>query len=149
MNLYESIFIGRQNLSQQQVDALGVSLGLLVRQNSGEVVRSEYCGFRNLAYPIKKNQKGHYYILQLKASADCIHELENTMRLNEDIIRYLVVRVESFDDKDNLISQVKSFSDDYNKDYNQRNNNDANTQEAVAPKADKAEDKAATESNEE
>lgn len=150
MNLYESIFIGRQNLSQQQVDALGVSLGLLVRQNSGEVVRNEYCGFRNLAYPIKKNQKGHYYILQLKASADCIHELENTMRLNEDIIRYLVVRVENFDEKDNLISQVKSFGEDYNKDYNQRNNNDANTQGAAAEsKAEKAEEKATTESNEE
>ena len=56
MNLYENIFIGRQDLSQQQMEALGVSLGLFVTQHDGEVVRSEYCGFRSLAYPIKKKE---------------------------------------------------------------------------------------------
>lgn len=133
MNLYECIFIGRQNLSQQQVDALGVSLGLFVRQNSGEVVCSEYCGLRSLAYPIKKNQKGHYYIIQMKTSAKCVHELENTMRLNEDIIRHLIVRVENFEDKDNLISQVKSFSDDF-KEYNQKSSDQGPQETSSYPK---------------
>lgn len=112
MNLYECIFIGRQDLSQQQVEALGVSLGLLISQNGGGVARSEYCGFRTLAYPVKKNHKGHYYIMQIKAPAAAIAELDRTMKINEDVVRFLIVRVQKFDDKDNLITQVKSFSDD-------------------------------------
>ena len=114
MNLYENIFIGRQDLSQQQIEALGVSLGQFIKQNNGEVVRSEYCGFRNLAYPIKKNHKGHYYIIQLKASAALVAELERIMRINEDIIRHLIVKVDKFDDRDVLISQANmSFNDDF------------------------------------
>jgi small subunit ribosomal protein S6 len=113
MNRYENIFIGRQDLSQQQMEALGVSLGLFVTQNSGEVVRSEYCGFRNLAYPIKKNQKGHYYIIQMKSPANTIAELNRIMKINEDIIRHLIVKVDSFDEKEVLISQAKAFTDDF------------------------------------
>lgn len=113
MNLYENIFIGRQDLSQQQIEALGVNLGLYVTQNGGEVVRSEYCGFRNLAYPINKNHKGHYYIIQMKAPTKVVEELNRTMRLNEDIIRHLIVKVEAFDDKDNLITQMRTMNDDY------------------------------------
>ncbi len=114
MNLYENIFIGRQELSQQQIEALGVNLGLFIKQNGGEVVRSEYCGFRNLAYPIRKNHKGHYYIIQLKGPAPMVAELERIMRINEDIIRHLVVKVDKFDDREILISQAKmSFNDDF------------------------------------
>lgn len=113
MKLYENIFIGRQDLSQQQVEALGASLGLFVTQNGGEVVRSEYCGFRSLAYPIKKNQKGHYYIIQMKSPVSVISELNRTMKINEDIIRYLIVKVDEFDDRETLISQTKSFTDDF------------------------------------
>lgn len=112
MNLYENVFIGRQDLSQQQMEALGVSLGLFVSQHGGEVVRSEYCGFRALAYPIKKNHKGHYYIMQMKADKDVVAELSRMMRINEDIIRCLVVRVDAFDNKENIISQAKTFGED-------------------------------------
>ncbi|MBE6447589.1 MAG: 30S ribosomal protein S6 [Alphaproteobacteria bacterium] len=113
MRLYENIFIGRQDLSQQQIEALGVSLGMLVTQNGGEVVRSEYCGLRNLAYQIKKNHKGHYYIIQMKATSAIVAELNRTMRINEDIIRHLIVKVDAFENKDNLISQAKSYNDDF------------------------------------
>lgn len=113
MNLYECIFIGRQDLSQQQVEALGVSLGLLVSQNGGDVSRSEYCGFRTMAYQVKKNHKGHYYIMQIKASPAAIAELDRTMKINEDIIRFLIVKVQKFDEGDNLITQIKTFVDDF------------------------------------
>ncbi|MBQ3564578.1 MAG: 30S ribosomal protein S6, partial [Alphaproteobacteria bacterium] len=105
MRLYENIFIARQDLSQQQIEALGVNLGLYVTQNGGEVARSEYCGLRNLAYPIKKNHKGHYYIIQMKASGEVVAELNRMMKINEDIIRHLIVKVDKFEDKENLISQ--------------------------------------------
>jgi len=112
MTLYESIFIGRQDLSQQQIEALGVSLGLFVSQNGGEVVRGEYCGLRKLAYPIKKNHKGHYYIIQMKATGAVVAELSRNMKINEDIIRHLIVKVDAFEDKENLISQAKTYGDD-------------------------------------
>lgn len=122
MNLYENIFIGRQDLSQQQMEALGVSLGLFVTQHDGEVVRSEYCGFRNLAYPIKKNHKGHYYVIQMKANGNTVAELNRIMRINEDIVRHLIVKVDAFDDKENLLSQAKTFTDEYlQKDTGYRN----------------------------
>jgi small subunit ribosomal protein S6 len=113
MNLYENIFIGRQDLSQQQVEALGVSLCLFVTQNGGSVVRSEYCGLRSLAYTIKKNHKGHYYIIQMKAPPSVVAELNRTMRINEDIIRHMVVKANEFDSRDNLIYQTKNFGDDF------------------------------------
>ncbi|MDR2782080.1 MAG: 30S ribosomal protein S6 [Holosporaceae bacterium] len=113
MSLYENIFIGRQDLSQQQMEALGVSLCLFVTQNGGEVIRGEYCGFRWLAYPVKKNRKGHYYIIQMKANSALVAELNRIMRINEDIIRHLIVGVDKFADHDNLISQAKAFGDDF------------------------------------
>ena len=112
MALYENIFIGRQDLSQQQIEALGVGLGLYISQNGGSVVRSEYCGLRKLAYPIKKNHKGHYYIIQMNATGAVVAELNRNMKINEDIIRHLIVRVDEFEDKENLISQAKTYGDD-------------------------------------
>jgi small subunit ribosomal protein S6 len=112
MKLYENIFIGRQDLSQQQVEALGANLALFITQNNGEVARSEYCGFRTLAYPIKKNYKGHYYVIHMKVPIETSHELSRTMKLNEDIIRYSIVKVDEFDDRENLILQAKLFGDD-------------------------------------
>jgi small subunit ribosomal protein S6 len=112
MNLYENIFIGRQDLSQQQIEALGVSLCLFITQNTGEVVRSEYCGLRNLTYPIKKNHKGHYYLMQIKTDHATISELDRIMKINEDIVRHLIVKTTKFEDKENIISQLKTPGDD-------------------------------------
>lgn len=120
MSLYENIFIGRQDLSQQQMEALGVSLCLFITQNGGDVVRSEYCGFRNLAYPIKKSRKGHYYIIQIKADGPLIKELGRMMRINEDIIRQLTVKVDEFIDNENIISQAKTLADIMAKDVGYR-----------------------------
>ena len=111
MNLYESVFIGRQDLSQQQMEALGVSLSLFVTQNGGDIIRGEYCGLRSLAYPIKKNRKGHYYVMQIKSDAPLVTELGRIMKINEDIVRQLIVRVDKFNDDENLISQTKILGD--------------------------------------
>ena len=112
MALYENIFIGRQDLSQQQIEALGVSLGLYVSQNGGDVVRGEYCGLRKLAYPIKKNHKGHYYIIQMQADREVVSELDRIMKVNEDIVRHLIVKVDSFENKENLISQARVYGEE-------------------------------------
>lgn len=136
MKLYENVIIGRQDLTQQQMEALAVGLDLFVTKNGGEVVRSEYCGLRNLCYPIKKNNKGHYYIMQIKVDPKHIKELERMMGLNEDIIRFLVVKVDAFETRENLITQAKFFSESNSaiakaktKDSGYRNKNAINTTE--------------------
>ena len=147
MNLYENVIIGRQDLTQQQMDALVVGLNLYVTQNGGEVVRSEYCGPRNLCYPIKKNHKGHYYIMQIKIDPKYVKELERIMGLNEDIIRFLLVKVDFFETRDNLITQSR-FTNEHSvtsqrgkdiKDTGYRNKNAITTEEKgedIAPEQD-------------
>ena len=137
MKLYENVIIGRQDLTQQQMEALVVGLDLFVTKNGGEVVRSEYCGLRNLCYPIKKNNKGHYYVMQIKIESKHIRELERMMGLNEDIIRFLVVKVDSFETRENLITQAKFFSESNSalakskmKDSGYRNRNAINTSDS-------------------
>jgi small subunit ribosomal protein S6 len=97
MPLYESTFIARPDISSQQVDGLAEQFQELLRGAGGDVPRSEYWGLRSLAYRIKKNRKGHYYFMHIEAPPDAISEMERTMRINEDIIRYMTVRVDEFD----------------------------------------------------
>lgn len=97
MPCYESVFITRQDLSSNQVDNLTESFVNLLQQNKGTVAKKEYWGLRTLAYPIKKNKKGHYVLFAIDAPAEAITELERMMRLNEDVIRFLTVKVEKLE----------------------------------------------------
>ncbi len=97
MPLYESTFIARPDISPQQVDGLAEQLQEVVRDGGGEIAKTEYWGLRSLAYRIKKNRKGHYYFMNIDAPPDAIAELERTMRISEDVIRYLTVRVDAHD----------------------------------------------------
>jgi small subunit ribosomal protein S6 len=95
------------------MEALGVGLCLFVTRNGGTVVRSEYCGLRSLAYPVKKNHKGHYHVIQIKADCSLVAEFNRIMSINEDIIRRLIVKTDAFDERENLISQAKVASDEF------------------------------------
>jgi small subunit ribosomal protein S6 len=108
MRAYEHTFIARQDLSPQQAQALADTYSGVVTENGGEVTKNEYWGLRNLAYRIKKNRKGHYLHLNLRATAAAIDELERQERLSDDVIRYLTVRVEELDDQPSIIMQVRS-----------------------------------------
>jgi small subunit ribosomal protein S6 len=96
MTNYESVFIARQDLGASQVSALVNDLSAAIKKNGGEVVKVDNWGLKNLAYRIKKNRKGHYVLLNISAPAAAIHEYERLMRVNEDIIRYLTIKVEEF-----------------------------------------------------
>ena len=98
MPLYENVFIARQDISGAQVDALADSFAQLIADNGGEVKKREYWGLRNLAYRMRKNRKGHYVLMNLSAPPAAIAELERTMRINEDVLRYLTIRVEALDE---------------------------------------------------
>ncbi len=98
MNKYESVLIARQDLGASQVLSLVDSLKQVVADQGGEVVRVDNWGLKNLAYRIKKNRKGHYVLLNISAPAQAVAEYERVMRVNEDIIRYMTIKVEEFSD---------------------------------------------------
>ena len=112
MSLYESILIARQDISGAQVDTLADTLTQLVADNGGEVKKREYWGLRNLAYRMRKNRKGHYVLFNIDAPPAAIAELERTMRINEDVIRYLTIRVDALDEGPSVIMQSRGSRDD-------------------------------------
>ena len=97
MALYEHIIIARQDISPQQAEALNETLKHLIEDQGGHVAKIEYWGLRNLTYRIKKNRKGHYSLLALDAPSDAVKEMERQLSINEDVLRYLTVRVEELD----------------------------------------------------
>jgi small subunit ribosomal protein S6 len=105
MPLYESVFIARQDISQTQVEALLERFGGIVTEGGGEVGKTEYWGVRGLAYRIKKNRKGHYVMMSLDAPAPAIQEMERNMRLDEDILRYLTLKVDAFEEGPSIMMQ--------------------------------------------
>lgn len=112
MPLYENVFIARQDISGAQVDALADGFTQLITDNGGEVKKREYWGLRNLAYRMRKNRKGHYVLLNLDAPPPAIAELERTMRINEDVLRYLTIRVEALEEGPSAVMQNRGSRDD-------------------------------------
>ena len=93
---YESVLIARQDLGASQVSNIVSDLSDIIKKEGGEVVRVDNWGLKNLAYRIKKNRKGHYVVMNIAAPANAIAEFERIMRFNEDIIRYMTVKVDEF-----------------------------------------------------
>ncbi len=105
MAFYESVFIARQDISSAQVEGLADAFAQIIQDNGGKVTKREYWGLRNLSYRIKKNRKGHYVLFNLDAPPAAVNELERNMRINEDVIRYLTVRVEALEEGPSVIMQ--------------------------------------------
>ena len=110
MSLYEHVCITRQELSSTQVDSLFESIGEIAKELGGSVIGTEYWGVRKLAYKIKKNKRGHYLFLQLDTPAESILEIERRLRINEDIIRYMSVKVDSHTDQPTPLLETKATS---------------------------------------
>lgn len=94
MSFYESVLIARQDLGQSQVNNIVSELSNVIANNGGEVVRADNWGLKNLAYRVKKNRKGYYVLLNISAPAAAVAEYERQMRFNEDIIRYMTIKVD-------------------------------------------------------
>jgi small subunit ribosomal protein S6 len=97
MNFYELVFIVKQDASSSHVETIAQEMSSIIKESGGEVTKTEFCGLRILAYPIKKNKRGHYVLLNVACKPDMVKELERRFGLNEDIIRFLIVRVENLD----------------------------------------------------
>ena len=96
MTKYESMLIARQDLGQSQVNDIVETFSEAIKREGGEVVNVDNWGLKNLAYRIKKNRKGYYVVLNISAPASAIFEYERLARLNEDIIRFMTVKVDEF-----------------------------------------------------
>ena len=98
MALYEHVFLARQDLSQAQVDVLAEAATAIVEERGGKVARTETWGLKQLAYKIEKNRKAHFVMLAMDAPGDTVAELERQASINEDIIRYLTIRVDEHEE---------------------------------------------------
>jgi small subunit ribosomal protein S6 len=94
MALYESVLIARQDISAGQVDTLADEMEKIITDNGGSVARREYWGLRSLTYRMKKNRKGHYVMFNLDAPSDAVQEMERNLRLHEDVLRYMTIRLD-------------------------------------------------------
>ena len=112
MPLYESVIIARQDISAGQVEELADQLTTLLADNGGEVKKRELWGLRNLAYRVKKNRKGHYVLFNIDAPAEAVAEYERNMRFNEDVLRYMTVRVKELEEGPSAVTQSKDRRDD-------------------------------------
>ncbi|WP_309611108.1 30S ribosomal protein S6 [Sphingomonas sp.] len=95
MPLYEHVFLARQDLAQAQVDALAENATKILTDNGGSVVKTETWGLRGLAYRIQKNRKAHYVMLEVDAPAPAVAELERQTGLNEDVLRFMTIKVDA------------------------------------------------------
>jgi len=110
MPLYECVLIARNDVTQQQVDGIADNIASQLETDGGTVKKREYWGLRGLAYRIKKNRKGHYMLLGLDAKPAFITEMERQLRLNEDVLRFMTIHVETIEEAQSAI--LSRTSDD-------------------------------------
>jgi small subunit ribosomal protein S6 len=120
MPFYENVFIARQDISAAQVEALADTFTALVAEQGGQVTKREYWGLRNLAYRVKKNRKGHYVLFNLDAPPAAVSELERNMRINEDVLRYLTVRVDALEEGPSVVMQNRGRGEERDRERGRR-----------------------------
>jgi small subunit ribosomal protein S6 len=111
MPLYEHVFIARQDISNAQAEGLIEHFGTVLSDQGGKVVGSEYWGVKTMAYKINKNRKGHYGFLRTDAPADAVHEMERLMRLHDDVLRVLTIKVDAHEEGPSIQMQKRDERD--------------------------------------
>ena len=112
MALYEHVFIARQDLSNAQAEGLIEHFGQVLKDNGGQVVGQEYWGLKTMAYKINKNRKGHYAYVRSDAPSAAVQEMERLMRLHEDVMRVLTVKVEKHEEGPSAVVQARTQRDE-------------------------------------
>ncbi|MBT3559031.1 MAG: 30S ribosomal protein S6 [Rhodospirillales bacterium] len=111
MAFYESVFIARQDIAAPQVETLTENITKIIEDEGGSVLKTEHWGLRSLAYRIKKNRKGHYVLLNVDSPASAIAEMERQMRINEDVLRYMTIRVDELEEGPSAIMRNRGSED--------------------------------------
>ena len=136
MALYETVFIVRPDVSAQHVDGMAGNFAAIVGEGGGTVSKTENWGLRSLAYRIKKNRKGHYVLMNIDAPPTAIGEMERNMRIDEDIVRYLTVRVDELEEGPSIVMRGKVARDDRGR--RDRGRGDGPPRASAKPAADAA-----------
>lgn len=111
MPFYETVFIARQDLSDAQVKSITESCEKIIKDGQGKIVKTENWGLRTLAYKINKNKKGHYVLIESDAPAPAVIEMERTLRLNEEVVRYMTIKLDELSKGPSKI--IDKSSDDF------------------------------------
>lgn len=120
MPLYESVFIARQDIPAQEVEALAERFAGVIAEQGGAVARREYWGLKNMAYRIGKNRKGHYTMFHIDAPAAAVLEMERTMRIDENVLRYMSLRLDELPTEPSIMMQTRAARDDRRRDERRR-----------------------------
>lgn len=145
MRLYESVFIARQDVSSTQVEAMADEFAGIITSAGGSIKKREYWGLRTLAYRIKKNRKGHYVMFNLETDSDTLKEYERIMGLNEDVLRFMNIRIEEVNEAPSIMMQAKSerpsrgSRDDDRRDDHMDSDDNAEVSEVSSEAAEKEE----------
>ena len=102
MPLYEHVYLARQDVSQQQVDAMTAEFKQLIEEGGGSIGKTEYWGVKSLTYKIKKNRKAHFTLMNIDSPAPAVSEMERRMQLSTDVIRFMTIRVDEHDEEQSV-----------------------------------------------
>jgi small subunit ribosomal protein S6 len=108
MRLYESVFIARQDIASAQVESMADEFAEIITSAGGSIKKREYWGLRSLSYRIKKNRKGHYVMFNMETGPDALREYERIMGLNEDVLRFLNLKIEEVEEGPSIMMQAKT-----------------------------------------
>ena len=111
MPFYEHVFISRQDLSGAQAEGLVEHFGQVLSDNGGKVLENEYWGLKTMAYKINKNRKGHYVLLKTDAPSYAVKEMERLMRLHEDVMRVMTIKVDTHEEGPSVQMQKRDDRD--------------------------------------
>ena len=111
MALYEHIYLARQDVSAQQVEAITEQLKSVITGGGGSIGKVEYWGVKTLAYRVKKNRKAHFTLMNIDADSALVGEMERQMRINEDILRFMTIRVEEHDEGPSVMMRKRDDDD--------------------------------------
>ena len=134
MALYEHVFLARQDISAQQVDSLVEKFKEILGEHGGSVGKVENWGLRTAAYRIKKNRKAHYILMNVDAPSNAIAEMERQMRINDDVLRYMTIRVEKHDDEPSAMMKKNERDDRPRRDGNRDNREGRGSREDRPPR---------------
>ena len=105
MAFYETVFIARQDITSAQAETLAETYSQLITDNGGKVTKTEHWGLKTLAFRMNKNRKGHYVLFNIDAPPAAVLEMERNMRINEDVLRYMSIRVDELEEGPSAMMQ--------------------------------------------
>ena len=140
MPLYEHVFLARQDLTPQQVEGFVDQFKAVIEQNGGRVEKTEMWGVKSLAYRIKKNRKEHFTMFNLDAPAPAVAEMERQMRINEDILRFMTIRVDALDAEPSVMMQKRERDERKDRERRRRDDDGPETEFSGGGRSEEARD---------